>query len=333
MLVVALGSACNNACVFCAQGELRAREPGPPADPIERLSALAPGEAVALVGGEPTLWDRLPEWIRAAHDRGAAPVLVQTNGRRLAYRGYAAALRAASPRVALDVSLHGSTAPMHDYHTSTPGSFGQTVKGLANARAAGIPFAVTTVVTRSNFRHLAEIVRLAGALGARAVELAIAAPLGSAARAADRVIAAPELVAPHVARAVAEAASMGLGWRAGASASGPDIAGCFAGLGPVEEVAPEGRRRAPPEPAPDGKRRLDLVALGRPAPGRAEVRVPQRRTGAELRPLFPTLFHATDAPHATEAPHATHADPPRAARPGDGEALGAPGGPALAGGA
>jgi hypothetical protein len=182
------------------------------------------------------------------------------------------------------------------------------VKGLANARAAGIPFAVTTVVTRSNFRHLAEIARLAGALGARAVQLAVAAPHGSAGRAADRVIPAAELVAPHLARAIAEAASLGLGWRAGDRGSAPEVAGWFAGIGAVEEVAADRRPEAPATIPADGKRRLALATLGRPAPGRAEQRTPVRRTGEELRPLFPSLFDA--APSDREEPAAAGAAPP-----------------------
>jgi molybdenum cofactor biosynthesis enzyme MoaA len=293
MLVVHLGFACNNACVFCAQGELRARAPVAAEDPAPRLDALAPGDTVAFVGGEPTLSERLPEWIQAAEARGAARIVVQTNGRRLAYRSYAAILGAASPRLSLDVSLHGCTAPMHDYHTATPGSFGQTVKGLANARAEGIPFAITTVITRSSFRHLPEIVRLAGALGARAIQLSMPARRGSAARAADRVLPAAELVAPHLARALAEASATGLGWRSGDHASAPGVAAWFAGLGPVEEVEAAARAARPSPPA-DGKRRLSLAVQGRPAPGRAEVRAQERRTGAELRPLFPGLFQADD---------------------------------------
>lgn len=304
MRVVHLGFACNNACIFCAQGELRAsaasaaRAPDAAEDPIDQLASIAPGEAVAFVGGEPTLAERLPAWIRAADERGAGRVVVQTNGRRLAYRGYAAALRAASARLTLDVSLHGSTAPMHDYHTATPGSFGHTVTGLNNARAAGLPFAVTAVITRSNFRHLGEIVRLAAALGARAVQLSLPAPHGRAARAADRVIPAVELVAPHLARAAAEAAALGLGWRAGERTSDPDVAAWFAGLGPVEEVeaaalpvvVPLPRARGAVVVEGGGKRRVSLPVVGRPAPARAEVRTHERRSGPELRPLFPSLF-------------------------------------------
>lgn len=235
---ITVGFACNNACVFCAQGELRAA--GRSFDVAAAVAAVEPGETVAFLGGEPTLCEELPAWIRAADARGAARVLVQTNGRRLAYASYARALREASPRLALDVSLHGSSAAMHEYHTGTPQSFAQTVQGLRHARAERVPFGVTAVITRSNFRHLAEIVRLAHAAGASAVRLVEAAPLGRARRSGPRVVAAKEMVAPHLARALADAQRLGLAVMAGDRALSPAAASAFAGLGEVEhkEIAP-----------------------------------------------------------------------------------------------
>lgn len=283
MRIVALGVSCNNACVFCAQGELRAREgEGSLTDAdIERidvtLRGVVPGEIVAFAGGEPTLIDRLPSWIRAAHDGGARSILVQTNGRRLAYRSYAAALRDASPRIGLDVSLHGSTEPMHDYHTATPGSFRQTVAGIRNARALGVPPAVTVVVTRSNFRHLSEIADVARSAGASAVRFAPAEPFGSAARAADRVIPAWELVKPRLAEAIVNAKRAGLAVLVGDDGGPPDVCERFVGLGRVEEV-----------PTPERKVRLSLA--GRPAPGKQETRAQTRQTGEDLRAIFPSLF-------------------------------------------
>jgi MoaA/NifB/PqqE/SkfB family radical SAM enzyme len=244
---ITVGFACNNACVFCAQGDL-GRGP-PPEDTGERvLRALAetqPGETVALLGGEPTLFDALPAWIRAAGARGAAHVVVQTNGRRLAYRAFAAALRAASPRLSLDVSLQGSTAAMHDWHTGTAGSFAQTVQGIRNARAEGIPVGVTVVVTRSNFRHLGEIVRVARAAGALAVHFSPVELHGRAARDGARLVPAAELVAPYQRRAAAEAGRLGLGVQVGmgtgtGTGAGPAGVVFFAGLGEVEPPAPGG---------------------------------------------------------------------------------------------
>jgi MoaA/NifB/PqqE/SkfB family radical SAM enzyme len=280
---IALGFACNNACIFCAQGELRAGS-GAQAD-RDRISALIaatqPGETVALMGGEPTLHEELPRWIREADARGAARILVQTNGRRLAYEAYTRALRDASPRLSLDVSLHGSTEPMHDYHTGAPGSFRQTLLGLRNARAAGIEAAVTTVITRSNFRHLHEIVAVCHGLSARAVRFAVAEPYGSAARSADRVVPAWELVKPYLLAAVTEARRLQLGVVIGENASPAGANDRFAGLGEVEAAA----RPAPRRPA-------SLAVYGRPAPARNEVRAQARKTGDDLRTIFPTLFEA-----------------------------------------
>lgn len=298
MRLIALGFACNNACIFCAQGELRAARPSPregedDAARIDaQIAAILPGETVAFMGGEPTLVERLPSWIQAASARGAARILVQTNARRLAYAAYARGLREASPRLCLDVSLHGSTEPMHDYHTSTPGSFRQTVIGLRNARAAGIDAAVTAVITRSNFRHLAEIAAVAHGAGASAIRFAPAERFGSAARAVDRVVPALELVAPYLARAVVEARRLGLAVVVGDAASAPDARDRFAGLGQVEEVtvgerAPE---RFSPGAAAPAPRRVALKVLGRPAPGKQEVRAQVRRTGDDLKTIFPDLF-------------------------------------------
>jgi pyruvate-formate lyase-activating enzyme len=300
MRPVALGFSCNNACIFCAQGELRASDAAQ--DPELRaqalgaaIAAITPAETVAFVGGEPTIHGDLPAWIAAAHARGAARIVVQTNGRRLAYRAYARELAGASSRLTLDVALHGSTAPMHDYHTSVPGSFQQTVQGLRNARAEGLRVGVTTVITRSNFRHLGEIVRVARACGASAVRFALAAPHGRAGRDADRVIPALDMVKPHLVAAIGDARQLGLAvqWDLGDVGAldglvepprGEPEGARFAGIG---EVEPAATAAAPAAPAAS---RRQLHVLGRPVPARAEVRAPVKRTGAELREIFPTLF-------------------------------------------
>jgi len=301
MRLVALGFSCNNACIFCAQGELRAGDAAQdqalrPQTPDAAIAAITPGEVVAIVGGEPTIHGDLPAWITAADARGAARIVVQTNGRRLAYRAYAHELAAASSRLTLDVSLHGSTAPMHDYHTSVPGSFQQTVQGLRNARAEGLPAGVTTVITRSNFRHLGEIVRVARACGASAVHLALAAPHGRAMRDADRVIPAFEMVKPHLVAAITEARRLGLAVRWNATEApgaldglaepthGEPDGALFAGIGQVEPAAPSVALAAP------AATKRQLHVLGKPVPAHAEVRAPVKRTGAELREIFPTLF-------------------------------------------
>jgi MoaA/NifB/PqqE/SkfB family radical SAM enzyme len=281
--LVGVGLACNNRCVFCAQGGLSA--PSEP-DPRRALEAAPPGSVVAFVGGEPTLRADLAELVALADQRAAA-IVIQTNGRRLAYRGYVDELLAASPRVSFEVALQGSSAPMHDYHTGVAGSFGQTVKGLANLRSARARAWVTTVITRSSFRHLVDVVRLSASLGATAHALSPAAALGRAAEAAARVVPAPELTRPHVERAIAEGRRLGLR----VITHEPEgVAEGFVGLG---EVAPRGGE-APLVSREEG--RVSLRVASRPNPGLGEVRLRDKRSGDELRAILPMLFEDQAGP-------------------------------------
>ncbi len=236
MHFVELGFRCNNACVFCAQGRLREHAETPRSGALEKLvDAVRPGDAVAFVGGEPTLVEALPALVARARERGARAILVQTNGRRLAVPGYAEALADAGA-TALDVSLCGANAAMHDYHTSVPDSFRQTVAGLRRARGVKLAFATTTVVTRSNFRHLVEVVRVAHALGARAVRFQLAQAAGVAARNADRVVPSWPMTRPHLVRALGLAQQLGLECIApelGVAGRGA-VEEWFAGLGTIE---------------------------------------------------------------------------------------------------
>lgn len=285
MRLVTLGFACNNACIFCAQGELRGEVAWDPEAALNAaIQRTSPGEIIAIGGGEPTLFDALPAWIQRFDRAGAARVVLQTNARRLAYRAYASALRAASSTLSLDVSLHGSSGPMHDYHTGTPQSFAQTILGIRHARAEGARVVVSCVVTRSNFRHLSELVRLGAALGISAIRFIPALAHGNAAASRDRVVPSPEMIAPHLAAALAEGKRLPFGARIDASGGAVeegDIA--FVGLGPVEEAR---RSNAPEKPAD----RRSLAIYGRPAPAVREARGSAKQSGDALRPLFPSLF-------------------------------------------
>ena len=200
-----VGFRCNNRCLFCAHGELSSESPEVDARLGERLAAIGPGARVAFVGGEPTLYAELQAWISEARRRGAREVAVQTNGRRLSEAGYARTL-VASGASRFEVALQGSTAAMHDFHTGQAGSFRETGSGIRRARGEGAAVVVTTVVTRSNYRHLAEIVDVARSLGAERAGFRLAVTHGRAARGADPPVVPPlALVKPYLSRALARA--------------------------------------------------------------------------------------------------------------------------------
>lgn len=211
-VLVHVGYACNNRCVFCAQGDLRAEAPAEEADAVR--AALREGregghEAVAFVGGEPTLSDALPALIAEARRLGYTSVLLQTNGRRLAYGGYARDLAGAGLH-GVDVSLAGPKSAVHDYHVRVDGAFKQTGRGIAAARAAGLGVSVTSVLTRSSYRHLEETVRLLARLGVDAIHLAAPRGEGEARAGFDRVVPPLSLAMPHLEAAAAAARSLGV---------------------------------------------------------------------------------------------------------------------------
>lgn len=171
---------CQNSCPFCAQRGTKAHVLD--ADLFPQLEALRPtSEEVTFIGGEPTLAPRLPELIAEAKRLGFKGIGLQTNGRRLADRGYFAGLVAAG-LTDVHLSIHGAEAAIHDYHTGAPGSLTEIRQALAHARSLGVITVATTVVSRSNYRVLTALPpflagngvsawllllpRVAGALGA-----------------------------------------------------------------------------------------------------------------------------------------------------------------------
>lgn len=275
------GFSCNNSCGFCSQGVLRTLRQDP-SDAVVRSAieqALGQDKDLAFVGGEPSLRQELPAWIALAKKLGAAWTLLQTNGRRLFYEDYCAALKEAGLD-ACEVALQGSTAPMHDYHTGVAGGWVQTVGGLRQARLRGLKISVGVVVTRSNFRHLSEIAEVSHSLDAAALRLAFAQPFGRALAARDRIVPTADIAMPFIDAALRRARELGL--EAFHEQDAPArLRRLFAGLGetePVSQTAPEAR--------PD-------LAKSKPKPGSREVHTTRKRTGEELKTLFPGLFKGT----------------------------------------
>ncbi len=278
MRIVPLGWRCNNACIFCAAAEERLEaHPEPSPEERTRLAAQAVhGETVAFVGGDPTLYDALPDLVASVRERGVR-VVVQTNARRLAYPAYARFLADAGV-AALDVSLHGSTDAMHDYHTQVPGSFGQTARGVSNAVAAGIRVVLSCVVTRSNYRNLVEIVQVAKAVGANAVRFQAPRLAGRGLAARDRILPHPELVTPYLRGARTAGRKIGVDVVTGAAVETADFVPFVA-----DRIEPAGAASSEAPPEPD---RVTFRAL----PGRHERRVRDLRTGADLREILPGFF-------------------------------------------
>jgi hypothetical protein len=243
---------CNNRCIFCAQA-------GAALDVEEDATS---GD-VTLVGGEPTLAADLRARIEGAAGRRVG---LQTNAAQLDLGTLVAA-----GLTDLQLSIHGATADVHDYHTGVEGSFDRIEAVLP----APVPVLVTTVVTRSNFRVLADLPAfLAGRKVAQWV-LAMPHVAGRAATGFDRVVGRLGMVMPYVLHAAERGETLGLD---------VGVAGApLCALGPRSSLAVASRSRA-----------FDPVCDGCPARPHCcgvDPAYLARFTAEELRPL-----HGPSAP-------------------------------------
>ncbi len=200
---IKVGFACNNRCLFCVQGDKRVRFAPKPTEALREVLRVERSRvrAVVFTGGEPTLRKDLPDLVAYARDLGYQTIQIQTNGRMFAHRGYALRLIECGANE-FSPALHGHAPALHDYLTSAPGAFTQTVAGIRILKSLGQLVLTNTVVTRSNYRHLPEIARLLVSLGADQFQLAFVHPVGTAGTEFGRVVPRMELAAPYLVAAL-----------------------------------------------------------------------------------------------------------------------------------
>lgn len=159
------GAVCNNNCVFCMEEDREQRyvTNSQTTDETVRwiLSQHEHFEEVCFTSGEPTTNPRLHHWVKMAKQAGARCISMMTNGRALSHEGYAKRLMALGMN-RFYISIHGHTKKLHEGLTRTPDCFEQTVGGLdtiAKFKRFGIQLHTSTVITKRNLPHMAEIYR------------------------------------------------------------------------------------------------------------------------------------------------------------------------------
>jgi len=148
-------------------------------DCLEDCAALGYG-VLAVSGGEPFLYPDLPRLLRGAHRLGLRTA-VTTNGTLLTRRR----LEAIRDDVdVLAVSLDGPPE-LHDRIRDRAGAFDRLEAGLAEVRAAGLPFGLIYTVGESSVRDLPWAAEFAFTHGARLLQLH---PLELSGRAAAQLV-------------------------------------------------------------------------------------------------------------------------------------------------
>jgi radical SAM protein with 4Fe4S-binding SPASM domain len=173
--------ACPLACRHCRATAQTARHPselttGEGVAFLEDVAEAFPGAVVILTGGEPLSRPDILELAAAGSGLGLQTALSVDVGRLLTPELCEAIREAGVKRVSF--SLHFPDAERCDAFTSTPGFFAGALSGLANLRAAGVPFQLHTTVMRANSALLPAMHELVGSLGASGWELFFLVPTG-----------------------------------------------------------------------------------------------------------------------------------------------------------
>jgi len=172
---------CNEKCGFCVVGSPLAKTDAVKYEDLMRFLAVNAGEgyeSLNLHGGEPTIHPQLIDLLETAQLLGYPEVQIQTNGRRLRNMEFVDKLVGLGVRLFV-ISLHGADAHTQDCQTQTPGGFHETIEGIRNAKKAGIPVRVNTVLTRTNMGQLGNICRLCVDLGVDHINISNLHPVGS----------------------------------------------------------------------------------------------------------------------------------------------------------
>jgi MoaA/NifB/PqqE/SkfB family radical SAM enzyme len=159
---IKIGFRCNNRCKFCVQGDKRELLAAKDFKEIEKdlREAFGKGKTeVVLTGGEPTLHPDFLKIIKLAKSAGFKNIQIQTNGRMFAYPDFCLKTIEAGA-TEFSPAIHGPNAEIHDFLTSVPGSFGQTIQGIKNLKKLAQRVITNTVITSQNYRFLPQIAEL-----------------------------------------------------------------------------------------------------------------------------------------------------------------------------
>ncbi len=131
-----------------------------------------------LTGGDPMARPDLLELIAYGVGRGLRVSLAPSATSRLSKDFLERAKALGAGRLSL--SLDGSTPQVHDGFRGVAGSFQQTLKAIERVKEAGLPFQVSTTLTRHNLHDLPDLATFVAGSGAVLWDLFFLVPTGRA---------------------------------------------------------------------------------------------------------------------------------------------------------
>jgi MoaA/NifB/PqqE/SkfB family radical SAM enzyme len=200
MLSIHLTDLCNNNCWFCVVDSPKQKVELASRAKIDRFLEAHSGKgytAVNIHGGEPTVRKDFIEILEKIRDCGFSRVILQTNGRRLSDMEFAAKARKLGVELAV-ISMHGSSAEVHEQITQAPKSFCQAVQGIKNIKSLGAKVRTNSVMSKMNFADIPDTMRLLVSLGVDHINISALHTAGAAFRNFKKVTPTYSEIAPYV---------------------------------------------------------------------------------------------------------------------------------------
>ncbi len=220
---IKVGYTCNNRCKFCVQGNKRDLMADNATDKIKSILLdcfCDEIESVVFTGGEATIRKDLCELIRFAASLGFKEIQIQTNGRMFAYLDFCKKVIDAGA-TEFAPAVHGHNHKIHDFLTSIPGSFQQTIQGIKNLKKLNQRVLTNTVITNHNYKHLPDIARLLVSLNVDQFQFAFIHVVGTSILNSDWIVPQKKEIMFYVKKGLA------IGLKAGKTVMTEAIPYCF----------------------------------------------------------------------------------------------------------
>lgn len=191
---------CNQNCIFCAYGDVRKTN-----DKIATFEAIEDTlkknkkkyDILELTtSSEPTIRKDFFKIVELACDLGYEIELV-TNGRMFSYEEFCKRLKDYKIKLIV-LCLHGPNAEIHDATTQANGSFNQVVQAIKNMKKYGFNMLGQIILTKVNYKHLLDTVKLMVELGMTDIRITFPDPYGNAEMNFDNVVPTYSEITPFV---------------------------------------------------------------------------------------------------------------------------------------
>lgn len=197
------GYLCNCNCKFCVQAHNKVYANKDNSEIKQSIdNANRDGyDAIVFTGGEFTLRKDCLELVKYARDKGIKDIQIQSNGRMFSSLNFCKKIIAAGANE-FSPALHGYKEEIHDYLTSSPGAYRQTVKGIENLKSLGQYIIANSVIVKPNYRFAPELAELFCKLKVDQFQFAFVHALGNAKINLKSMLPNMTLVVPYLKKGI-----------------------------------------------------------------------------------------------------------------------------------